>query len=122
MKKLFLLSVIILSSLFAFSQNKKIDAMLKLYEAGKITYMRTDSVNVSRESQQEARQFIDEHYGSEYSPPKPPVFRTKAKAAQEAHEAVRPTSPVESSGLVVVLLEQRTRQSRYGQCFGSLAV
>ncbi len=59
---------------------------------GLITYMRTDSVNVSGESQQEARRFIDEHYGSDFTPTKPPVYRTKAKSAQEAHEAVRPTS------------------------------
>ncbi len=59
---------------------------------GLITYMRTDSVSVSKEVQNEARAFIDEHYGSSYMPKKPPFYRTKAKQAQEAHEAVRPTS------------------------------
>ncbi len=59
---------------------------------GLITYMRTDSVSVAKEAQNEARTFIDEHYGNSLMPKKPPVYRTKAKAAQEAHEAVRPTS------------------------------
>lgn len=84
-----------------FRTRKTMNVAQKLYEGidigekdpvGLITYMRTDSVNVSREAQEEARHFIDEHYGSEYRPPKPPEFRTKSKTAQEAHEAVRPTS------------------------------
>ncbi len=84
-----------------FGTRKTMSFAQRLYEGidigeadpvGLITYMRTDSVNVSREAQKEARQFIDEHYGADYTPAKPPIFRTKAKAAQEAHEAVRPTS------------------------------
>jgi DNA topoisomerase I len=59
---------------------------------GLITYMRTDSVTISKEAQNEARTFIDEHYGQPYLPKKPPFYRTKTKAAQEAHEAIRPTS------------------------------
>ncbi len=59
---------------------------------GLITYMRTDSVNVAREAQEEAREVIAARYGSEYLPEKPPVYRTKSKGAQEAHEAIRPTS------------------------------
>ncbi len=58
---------------------------------GLITYMRTDSVNVSREAQEEARIVIRERYGGTYLPPKPPVYKTKTKGAQEAHEAIRPT-------------------------------
>lgn len=58
---------------------------------GLITYMRTDSVNVSREAQEEARAVIRERFGEAYLPPKPPVYKTKAKGAQEAHEAIRPT-------------------------------
>ncbi|MEZ4768623.1 MAG: type I DNA topoisomerase [Caldilineales bacterium] len=61
-------------------------------QTGLITYMRTDSVNVSSQAQSEARQFIGERYGSEYLPPSPPVYKTRAKGAQEAHEAIRPTS------------------------------
>jgi DNA topoisomerase-1 len=59
---------------------------------GLITYMRTDSVNVSAEAQGEARQYITDKFGADYIPDKPPLYRTKAKAAQEAHEAIRPTS------------------------------
>lgn len=59
---------------------------------GLITYMRTDSFNVSRDAQQEARAQIEKLYGKEYLPDKPPVYKTKAKGAQEAHEAIRPTS------------------------------
>jgi DNA topoisomerase I len=59
---------------------------------GLITYMRTDSTSVSEQAQGEARQFISSQYGKEYLPAKPPVYRTKSRGAQEAHEAIRPTS------------------------------
>jgi len=58
---------------------------------GLITYMRTDSFNIAREAQEEAREVIKERYGDPYLPEKPPIYRTKAKGAQEAHEAIRPT-------------------------------
>lgn len=58
---------------------------------GLITYMRTDSVNVSRQAQREARETIARRYGKRYLPDKAPVYRTRARAAQEAHEAIRPT-------------------------------
>ncbi len=59
---------------------------------GLITYMRTDSVNVAESAQAEARQFILTKYGKEYLPARPPQYKTRAKGAQEAHEAIRPTS------------------------------
>jgi DNA topoisomerase-1 len=59
---------------------------------GLITYMRTDSVNVAQEAQTEARALIAETYGPEYVPPEPNVYKTRSKNAQEAHEAIRPTS------------------------------
>jgi len=59
---------------------------------GLITYMRTDSVSVSKEAQDEARALVAELYGREYVPERPNAYRTKAKGAQEAHEAIRPTS------------------------------
>jgi len=59
---------------------------------GLITYMRTDSTNVAEQAQAEARQFIVEKYGEPFVPPEPPHYKTKTKGAQEAHEAVRPTS------------------------------
>lgn len=84
-----------------FSTNKTMQLAQLLYEGidlgeegpvGLITYMRTDSTNVSAQAQQEARDYIQNTYGKEYMPEKPPVYKTKAKGAQEAHEAIRPTS------------------------------
>ena len=59
---------------------------------GLITYMRTDSTNVSEIAQKDARDFIMGKYGQEYLPPEPPQYKTKSMGAQEAHEAIRPTS------------------------------
>ena len=59
---------------------------------GLITYMRTDSTNVAEQAQQEARQYIARRYGEDFLPPQPPVYKTRTKGAQEAHEAIRPTS------------------------------
>ena len=60
---------------------------------GLITYMRTDSTNIAASAQQAAREEITRRYGDEYLPERPPVYSRKAKGAQEAHEAIRPTSP-----------------------------
>jgi DNA topoisomerase I len=62
----------------------------KLYEAGLITYMRTDSLNLSNDAKNAAAEVIMANYGTQYS--KTRVFKTKAKGAQEAHEAIRPTN------------------------------
>lgn len=59
---------------------------------GVITYIRTDSVRVSVEAQSEARRVIEERYGVKFLPEVPPVYKTKNTSAQEAHEAIRPTS------------------------------
>jgi DNA topoisomerase-1 len=59
---------------------------------GLISYMRTDSVNLAQEALDEIRSLISERYGSDNLPPEPRVFKTKSKNAQEAHEAIRPTS------------------------------
>ena len=59
---------------------------------GLITYMRTDSPQVSSQAQQEARDLIRKRYGEEFLPETPPVYKSRARGAQEAHEAVRPTS------------------------------
>ena len=61
----------------------------KLYEEGLITYMRTDSVNLSTLALGAAKKYITEHFGAEYS--RPSQYKTKGKGAQEAHEAIRPT-------------------------------
>ncbi len=58
---------------------------------GLITYMRTDSTNVSQQAQSEARGYVIKRFGDKYVPAKPPIYKTRAKGAQEAHEAIRPT-------------------------------
>ncbi len=62
-----------------------------LYEAGRISYMRTDSTNLSQEAINAARGIIKKEFGEKYLPEKSQVYQTKAKRAQEAHEAIRPT-------------------------------
>lgn len=59
---------------------------------GLITYMRTDSVTVAAPAREEAARYVKEKFGPTYLPPKPRVFKTKTKKAQEAHECVRPSS------------------------------
>jgi DNA topoisomerase-1 len=61
-------------------------------QVGLITYMRTDSTHVSEAARAEARAYIGERFGAEFLPPAPRVYRRKAPGAQEAHEAIRPTS------------------------------
>ena len=61
---------------------------------GLITYMRTDSTNVAELAQAEAREFIASRYGDKFVPEIPPQYRTKVRGAQEAHEAIRPTSVI----------------------------
>ena len=86
---------------FGFGTQRTMSLAQALYEGvdigdgeavGLITYMRTDSVNVSKEAAEEARAFIKEHYGADFVPEEIPVYKTRAKKAQEAHEAIRPTS------------------------------
>ena len=72
-----------------FSVKRTMDAAQKLYEAGMITYMRTDSTNLSEQAMTECKDFIIKTYGKEYSDPK--TYSKKSKGAQEAHEAIRPT-------------------------------
>lgn len=72
---------------------------------GLITYMRTDSTNVSALAQNEAREYVMEKYGSEYLPGEAPVYKTKTAGAQEAHEAIRPTSVMRDPAKVKPFLE-----------------
>lgn len=64
----------------------------RLYEAGHITYMRTDSVSLAKEAVAEIRDVIQSRFGAKNLPKNPNVYKTKSKNAQEAHEAIRPTS------------------------------
>ncbi len=84
-----------------FSSKKTMMLAQQLYEGlnvgdegsvGLITYMRTDSTNISPVAQNDARNYITSVHGKSFIPAKPPVYSKKAKGAQEAHEAVRPTS------------------------------
>jgi DNA topoisomerase-1 len=59
---------------------------------GLITYMRTDSLQISEQAQNEAQKYIHNRFGADFHPPRPPKYQTKTKGAQEAHEAIRPTS------------------------------
>ncbi|HVN15305.1 MAG TPA: type I DNA topoisomerase [Anaerolineales bacterium] len=72
---------------------------------GLITYMRTDSTNVSTLAQNEARQYVTTKYGSDFLPSEPPVYKTKSANAQEAHEAIRPTSVMRDPEKVKPFLE-----------------
>ena len=76
---------------------------------GLITYMRTDSVTVSKQAQDEARALIAERYGAEFLPPTPPVYKTRTKGAQEAHEAIRPTSVMRTPEAVAKHLNREQR-------------
>lgn len=87
------------SSMLGFSPSRTMQVAQRLYEGvmthkgsmGVITYMRTDSLNIAKVAQDEAREMILKTYGKEYLPTKAKVYATKAKSAQEAHEAIRPT-------------------------------
>ncbi len=73
-----------------------------LYEQGFITYMRTDSPNLSQEALNSVRSLVERQYGKNFLSPEPRQFTAKSKGAQEAHEAIRPSgdfTPPESSGL-----------------------
>lgn len=87
------------SSVLGFSPKKTMMLAQNLYEgvkthkgeSGVITYMRTDSLNISKEAITEARNIIKDELGTKYLPQKPKYYTTKSKGAQEAHEAIRPT-------------------------------
>ena len=66
-------------------------AAQRLYEAGHITYMRTDGIDMAPEAVMAAREAIKERYGADYVPESPRMYKNKAKNAQEAHECIRPT-------------------------------
>lgn len=96
-----------------FSARKTMSVAQQLYEGleigkegsvGLISYIRTDSVRVSTEAQQEARKVITDLFGTGFLPDFPPVYKTKAAGAQEAHEAIRPTMPERRPELVKAFL------------------
>lgn len=78
------------STRLGFSVKKTMIVAQRLYEAGHITYMRTDSTNLSQDAVQAAREFIEQQFGQKYLLDKPNVYSSKS-GAQEAHEAIRPS-------------------------------
>ncbi|WHI53041.1 type I DNA topoisomerase [Microbulbifer sp. MLAF003] len=78
------------SNRLGFSVKKTMTLAQRLYEAGHITYMRTDSTNLSKEAVESAREYIGENYGGKYLPDTPNSYSSK-EGAQEAHEAIRPS-------------------------------
>jgi DNA topoisomerase I len=76
---------------FGMGARQCMNAAQRLYEAGHITYMRTDGIDMAPEAVQEARGAIKDRYGAEYVPSSPRIYKNKAKNAQEAHECIRPT-------------------------------
>lgn len=96
-----------------FSAGKTMSVAQQLYEGvavpgqesvGLITYMRTDSMNISQQAQKEARDFLRGKFGKDYVPAHAPVYKTRAKGAQEAHEAIRPTMVVRDPASVKAAL------------------
>ena len=86
---------------YGFSAKRTMAVAQQLYEGltipgegqvGLITYMRTDSLNIAQVARDEARGFITQKYGGDFVPGQPRLYKTKTKGAQEAHEAIRPTS------------------------------
>ncbi len=104
---------------FGFSAKRTMALAQQLYEglevpgegqAGLITYMRTDSTNIAESARREARTYIARRFGGDFVPPSARTYRTKAKRAQEAHEAIRPTSVLrEPSALRGVLSRDQLR-------------
>lgn len=105
------------SSKLGFTTRRTMAIAQQLYEGvdlgdgpvGLITYMRTDSTDVAEQAQAEARKYIIGKYGDDHVPPEPPHYETEAKAAQEAHEAIRPTSVFRTPSS----LKERLNQSQH---------
>jgi DNA topoisomerase-1 len=76
---------------FGMGAKQCMNAAQRLYEAGLITYMRTDGIDMAPEAVQAARAEIETRYGADYVPASPRIYKNKAKNAQEAHECIRPT-------------------------------
>jgi len=101
---------------FGFSAKQTMFLAQQLYEGvelgahgpiGLITYMRTDSVNISHDALKSAREYLDRTLGITYVTPAPRQFQTRAKGAQEAHEAIRPTDPWRTPDDTKPFLENR---------------
>jgi DNA topoisomerase-1 len=83
---------------FGFGAKQTMSTAQRLYEAGHITYMRTDGIDMAPEAVTAARDAIGSLYGADYVPGKPRIYKNKAKNAQEAHECIRPTDMAKTPG------------------------
>ncbi|MEX5729622.1 DNA topoisomerase-1 [Rhodovulum iodosum] len=83
---------------FGFGARQTMQAAQRLYEAGHITYMRTDGIDMAPEAVMAARDAIKDRYGADYVPKSPRMYKNKAKNAQEAHECIRPTDMTRDAG------------------------
>lgn len=83
------------STRLGFAPSRTMGVAQKLYEKGLITYMRTDSVNLSKGAQMQMVKYVEENFGKEYA--RANFYAKKSKNAQEAHEAIRPTNPLRPS-------------------------
>jgi DNA topoisomerase-1 len=88
---------------FGFGAQQTMRAAQKLYEAGHITYMRTDGIDMAPEAVQAARGAIKARFGAAYVPDKPRIYKNKAKNAQEAHECIRPTDMGRDAGALTAM-------------------
>jgi DNA topoisomerase-1 len=91
-----------------FSAKQTMTLAQKLYEQGYITYMRTDSLNLSGKFLGEAKKWLGDNLGQEYALAKPQIFKTKSKNAQEAHEAIRPTEVSQTPEILESRLERNS--------------
>ncbi len=93
---------------FGMGARQTMSAAQRLYEAGYITYMRTDGIDMAPEAVTMARDAIKDRYGAEYVPAQPRMYKNKAKNAQEAHECIRPTEMTrDASGIKTTDDDQR---------------
>ena len=93
---------------FAMGARQTMSTAQRLYEAGLITYMRTDGIDMAPEAVHAARDAIKDRYGKDYVPASPRMYKNKAKNAQEAHECIRPTELAQSpDSLTISDIDQR---------------
>jgi DNA topoisomerase-1 len=87
---------------FGFGARQTMSAAQRLYEAGHITYMRTDGIDMAPEAVMATRDAIKNRYGDDYVPKSPRMYKNKAKNAQEAHECIRPTDMTKDAGALKI--------------------
>jgi len=93
---------------FGMGARQTMSAAQRLYEAGRITYMRTDGIDMAPEAVTAARDAIKDRYSDEYVPKSPRMYKNKAKNAQEAHECIRPTDMTrDAAALKITDADQR---------------